>query len=85
MDIVLRAAVIFLFLGTWRATLGAQAELQWLLARQLGLALGVGLRYLPREARFAFDAEVPEQTLEIAELERLEPELRLGLFGLFGQ
>jgi hypothetical protein len=68
---------------SWGATLGAQAELQWLLTRQFGVALGLGLAYLPTPTRFAY-TDNPSQTHEIAELRRLEPQAMVSLFGLFG-
>jgi hypothetical protein len=69
---------------SWAATLGAQAELQWLLTRQFGVALGLGLAYLPQQTRFAY-TDNPSQPREIiAELRRFEPHATVGLFGLFG-
>lgn len=64
-------------------TLGVQAELQWLLARQLGVAVGVGLAYLPQRTRFAYTGELPQPD-EIAALRSWEPHAAASLFGLFG-
>ncbi|HET6340128.1 MAG TPA: hypothetical protein VFG30_43260 [Polyangiales bacterium] len=69
--------------GAWSATLGAQGELQWLLTRQFGVALGVGLAYLPQKTRFAYTGESPQPD-EIAALRSLEPHATASLFGLFG-
>ncbi len=67
----------------WSPTLGVQAELQWLVARNFGLALGAGLRYVLRRTAFAYTDRDPNQKLEIAALARTEPWLSLTLFGLF--
>jgi hypothetical protein len=68
---------------SWAATLGAQAELQWLLTRQFGVALGLGLAYLPQRTRFAY-TDTPSQTHEIAGLSSLEPQATVSMFGLVG-
>lgn len=67
----------------WSATLGVQAELQWLFTPQLGAALGAGLAYLPQRTRFAYTGS-SSQALEIAELRSLEPRAVLSFFGRFG-
>jgi hypothetical protein len=69
--------------GAWSATLGAQAELQWLLARRFGVALAVGLAYLPQRTRFAYTGDGPQPD-EIAALRSLEPHATASLFGMFG-
>jgi hypothetical protein len=69
----------------WAATLGAHAELQWLLARQFGVALGFGLAYSPQRTRFAYREDATSQPHEIAALRSLEPHASLSLFGLFGE
>lgn len=66
------------------ATLGAQGELQWLLTRQFGVALGVGLSYLPQRTRFAYTVEPGKKLGEIAVLSSLEPHATASLFGQFG-
>jgi hypothetical protein len=68
---------------SWAATLGAQAELQWLLTRQFGVALGLALAYVPQRTRFAY-TENPSQPHEIAVLRSFEPQATVSLFGLVG-
>jgi hypothetical protein len=68
----------------WSATLGAQAELQWLLTRQFGVALGVGLSYLPQRTRFAYTEEPNAKPHEIAALRSVEPHATASIFGQFG-
>jgi hypothetical protein len=69
--------------GAWSATLGGQGELQWLLTRQFGVALGLGLAYLPQRTRFAYTG-VSSQPDEIAVLRSFEPHATASLFGVFG-
>lgn len=69
--------------NAWSATLGVQAELQWLVTRQFGAALGLGLAYLPQRTRFAYTVEA--QPHEIAALRSLEPHATASVFGFFGE
>jgi hypothetical protein len=71
--------------NAWSATLGVQGELQWLVTRQLGFALGVGLSYLPLRTRFAYPGQSLSQGPEIAALRSLEPAATASVFGLFGE
>jgi hypothetical protein len=71
--------------NAWSATLGAQAELQWLLTRQFGVALGLGLAYIQQRTRFSYTVAAQSQPHEIAALRSFEPHATASLFGLFGE
>jgi hypothetical protein len=71
--------------NAWSPTLGAQAELQWLLTRKFGVALGLGLAYLLQRTRFSYTLDASSQPHEIAVLRSLEPHATASLFGLFGE
>jgi hypothetical protein len=70
--------------SAWSPTLGAQAELQWVFARQWGMGLAAGLDVIPLRTRFTYPSVNPGQNTEIAALRGLEPWGTLCLFGLFG-
>ena len=69
---------------SWNATLGAQVELQWLLARHFGAALSLGVDAIVPRTRFAYEPVDPRsQPRELAELGPLEPWATAGFLWLF--
>jgi hypothetical protein len=69
---------------SWNATLGAQAELQWLLARPFGVALALGADGVLPRTRFAYEpADLLAQPREIAALGPVEPWATAGFLWLF--
>jgi hypothetical protein len=69
---------------SWNATLGAQVELQWLLARHFGVALALGADAVLPRTRFAYEsADVLAPPREIAALGPVEPWATAGFLWLF--
>jgi hypothetical protein len=70
---------------SWNASLGAHAELQWLLGRHVGLALALGLDAVLPGERFAYEpvADPARDAREIAQLAPIEPWATAGFLWLF--